>query len=248
MNDDVWTYGHYGDGWWIGVDHINTRLLIEMAAREDVERIVALHNAALSHTGTTDAERLQWLLRRLEEADLFRIVGRAADADGVFTSERIVEVIDEDMTTAMPASLTSAGPSTPAPQDEIPYRATLKFDHETRVVTGTMAVPSSTAPLTDRKGTPWDWATDKNMADCCGQARFRLASRADANRNFAIGWPFAEELIALLGECDRRFTALSARAPSRTEWFCQKERMALSSRCAMCDCVEGNLTTALEKP
>ena len=56
-----------------------------------------------------------------------------------------------------------------------------------------------------KKGSPWDWASDKNMADCCGQASFRLRSRADANRNFAIGWPFAEELIALLDECGRRF-------------------------------------------
>ena len=61
------------------------------------------------------------------------------------------------------------------------------------------------AEVEPRKGPPWDWATDKNLADCCGQSSFRLKARADANRNFSIGWPFAESLIALLDECERRF-------------------------------------------
>ncbi len=81
-------------------------------------------------SGPNWQERFEWLLRRLEEAELFRIVGRAADADGMFTNERIVEVIDEDLTTAMPASLTSAAP----PSSTAPIIAWLHKDHATAYV------------------------------------------------------------------------------------------------------------------
>ncbi len=64
---------------------------------------------------TDDAERLHWLLSRLEDGELHRIVGRAADENGIFSFERIIQVIDEDLTTAMPASLTVAPPSHTAP-------------------------------------------------------------------------------------------------------------------------------------
>ena len=43
-----WTYGHYGDGWWVGPDHKNPVVFVESATRTDIDRLVFDHNFALA--------------------------------------------------------------------------------------------------------------------------------------------------------------------------------------------------------
>ena len=117
---------------------------------------------------------------------------------------------------AAPKSLPQI-PCDPVPEYARPEKSdsTNSLHGEAGLAKGIQIVqPAAAAPDAElvSKGAPWNWATDQNVADICGQDRFRLESRADANHNFAIGRPFAESLISLLNECERRLSRQPAEA------------------------------------
>lgn len=107
----------------------------------------------------SDEERLHWLLRRLDEQDLFRIVGRAADADGVFTFERIIEVIDEDMNGPIPASLSIPEPRPPLKMAVSREWLRRKIEENPEPDCGVLAAGGIVAPVSEQQRIPEGWRT-----------------------------------------------------------------------------------------